>query len=129
MQKLALPVSVIRPGPFMELMTQKDFVPALGIWGVAPRMVGWDTHKPWVAVRDIGKAVANAFADPESWVERDNNLIGDVRSLARCREGYRQLLGGSGSPPGWRRSVRRRSGRGWKPPTSSSPTSKTCLPG
>jgi uncharacterized protein YbjT (DUF2867 family) len=95
MRQLDLPVTVIRPGPFMELMTQKDFFPALGIWGVAPRVVGWDTPKPWVAVRDIGKAAANAFADPDSWVRRDVNLIADVRSLAECRAEFRKAHGRS----------------------------------
>jgi uncharacterized protein YbjT (DUF2867 family) len=93
LRELDLPNTTIRPGPFMELMTQKDFFPALGIWGVAPRVVGWDTPKPWVAVRDIGKAAANAFADPDTWVGRDVNLIGDVKSLAECRDAYRAIVG------------------------------------
>lgn len=93
MRELDVPVTIIRPGPFMELMTQKDFFPALGIWGVAPRVVGWDTPKPWVAVRDIGKAAANAFAAPDTWVRRDVDLIGDVRSLAECRKAFKNALG------------------------------------
>jgi uncharacterized protein YbjT (DUF2867 family) len=93
MRELDLPVTVIRPGPFMELMTQRDFFPALGIWGVAPRVVGWHTPKPWVAVRDIGKAAANAFADPDTWVRREVNLIGDVRSLAECRAEFQKAHG------------------------------------
>jgi uncharacterized protein YbjT (DUF2867 family) len=93
MRQLDLPVTVIRPGPFMELMTQRDFFPALGIWGVAPRVVGWHTPKPWVAVRDIGKAAANAFGDPDTWVRREVDLIGDVRSLAECRAEFKNAHG------------------------------------
>lgn len=93
MRELELPFTVIRPGPFMELMTQRDFFPALGIWGVAPRVVGWDTPSPWVAVRDIGRAAANAFADPDVWLGREVDLVGDVKSLAECRDAFRQARG------------------------------------
>lgn len=93
MRKLDLPFSAIRPGPFMELMTQKDFFPALGTWGAEPKIVGWDTPKPWVAVRDIGKAAANIFSDPDTWVGREVDLIGDVKSLAQCQAVFKAVVG------------------------------------
>jgi uncharacterized protein YbjT (DUF2867 family) len=93
MRKLDLPFTVIRPGPFMELMTQKDFYPALGIWGVAPKVLGWDTPKPWVAVRDIGKAAANIFSDPQTWLGREITLFGDVKSLGDCRAVFSRISG------------------------------------
>lgn len=40
MRDLDLPVTVVRPGPFMELMTQKDFFPALGRRGAPVRRLG-----------------------------------------------------------------------------------------
>jgi uncharacterized protein YbjT (DUF2867 family) len=86
MRKLDLPVTIIRPGPFMELLTEKDFYPAMGAWGTEPKIVGWHTPKPWVAVRDIGVAIANAFDDRNRWLGREVDLFGDVKSLAQCQD-------------------------------------------
>jgi uncharacterized protein YbjT (DUF2867 family) len=93
MRKLDLPFSTIRPGPFMELMTQKEFYPAMGVWGAEPKVVGWDTLKPWVAVQDIGKAAANIFSDPDSWLGREIELYGDIKSLAQCRDAFVNITG------------------------------------
>jgi uncharacterized protein YbjT (DUF2867 family) len=93
MRKLDLPFTTIRPGPFMELMTQKELFPALGIWGAAPKIVGWDTPKPWVAVRDIGVAAVNIFSDPQNWMGREIDLMGDVKSLAECQAVFSRIKG------------------------------------
>jgi uncharacterized protein YbjT (DUF2867 family) len=93
MRDLNLPITVIRPGPFMELLTDKQFFPALGIWGTAPRVMGWDTPSPWVAVDDIGEAIANIFAAPERWIGCDVELFGDVKSLAECAAEFRSQKG------------------------------------
>lgn len=93
MRKLGLPFAVVRPGPFMELMTEKEFYPALGIWGVKPRIVGWHTPVPWVAVQDIGIAIANIFQDFDAWSGRVVELFGDVRSLAECQATYMATYG------------------------------------
>lgn len=93
MRDLALPVTVVRPGPFMELMTAKEFFPALAAWGVMPKIVGWETPLPWTAVVDIGTAVANAFDDPDTWIGRDIQLISDVRSMRDCQRIFRTEMG------------------------------------
>jgi len=85
MRKLAIPFTILRPVPFMELLSEKKFYPALGTWGVEPRIIGWDTPIPWVAVRDIGSAIANIFEDPKTWIGRDVTLGGDVKALGECR--------------------------------------------
>lgn len=36
-------VSVLRPAPFMELMTDADYMPQFSTWGVEPKVTGWDT--------------------------------------------------------------------------------------
>jgi uncharacterized protein YbjT (DUF2867 family) len=59
MRAIGLPFTIIRPGPFMELLTKKEFFPALGFWGTGPKVLGWDTPIPWVAVPDIGVAVVS----------------------------------------------------------------------
>lgn len=93
LRRLGVPFTIIRPVPFMELLTDKQFFPALAAWGVKPRIVGWDTPVPWIAVRDIGIAIANAFENPQTWVGRDVSLAGDVKSLAQCRSVFLKIDG------------------------------------
>jgi uncharacterized protein YbjT (DUF2867 family) len=93
MRKLDLPFTILRPGPFMELMTHKPFFPAMGVWGVMPKLVGWETPSPWVALPDIGKAAANMFASGTFWAGRTIDLIGDQKSLAQCRSTFVQITG------------------------------------
>lgn len=93
MRQLGLPVTAVRPTPFMELMNQKEFFPPLGAWGTMPRVVGWDTPVPWVCVRDIGAAVANIFDNSDKWIGRDVNLAGDVQSLRSCQALFKKVTG------------------------------------
>jgi uncharacterized protein YbjT (DUF2867 family) len=93
MRRLNLPFSVVRPAPFMELLSKKEFFPALGFWGAGPKVLGWDLPIPWVAVRDIGQAIANIFADGNAWVEREIELYGDVRSLREARQLFLDVTG------------------------------------
>ena len=85
MRDLELPFTAVRPVPFMELLSEKEFFPALGAWGAEPKILGWDTPIPWVAVRDIGIAIANIFENPAAWIDREAVLCGDVKSLGECR--------------------------------------------
>ncbi|MCB0050481.1 MAG: NmrA/HSCARG family protein [Caldilinea sp.] len=96
MRDMGLPVTVVRPGPFMELMTDKAFYPALAAWGAMPKVVGWELPVPWVAVQDIGVAIANIFERPDEWIGRTINFYGDVQSLADCRSAFAQ---GTGKKP------------------------------
>lgn len=84
MRDLGLPLTTIRPAPFMELMTDPQFYPAVGVWAGERKLVGMDRPIPWVAAADIGKAIANAFADPERWIGEDVSLFGDVKSLGEA---------------------------------------------
>jgi uncharacterized protein YbjT (DUF2867 family) len=86
MRALDLPFTIVRPAPFMELLSEKEFFPMLSTWGVESKIIGWDTPSPWVAVRDIGIAVANIFEDPERWIGKDISLFGDVKTLRECKE-------------------------------------------
>lgn len=78
-------VTAIHPGPFMELMVDRSFAPALSVWGVEPRIVGWDRPVPWVALDDIGRIAADALTGPIPGDGITIELIGDVRSLRACR--------------------------------------------
>jgi uncharacterized protein YbjT (DUF2867 family) len=93
MRALGLPFTILRPGPFMELLTEKDFYPALGAWGAQIKVLGWDKPIPWVGVCDIGIAIANIFEDPERWIGQDVTLFGDVRTLRECRTIFESVMG------------------------------------
>jgi uncharacterized protein YbjT (DUF2867 family) len=88
-------VTALHPGPFMELMVDPSFAPALSVWGVEPRIVGWDRLLPWVALDDIGRAAADALTGPVPSDGATIELIGDLRSLRECRE----LLSAAGRRP------------------------------
>jgi uncharacterized protein YbjT (DUF2867 family) len=81
MRDLGLPFTIVRPTPFMELMSEKEFYPAMATWGVEPKIVGWDLPIPWVSVHDLGIAVANIFDDPDTWIGRDVPMCGDIKTL------------------------------------------------
>lgn len=102
--ELGLPVTVVRPGPFMELMTDKAFFPPLAAWGVMPKIVGWETPLPWTAVADIGATIANVFENPGRWIGRDIDLISDVASMRQCQQAFKAITGkkpfGLGLPVG-----------------------------
>jgi uncharacterized protein YbjT (DUF2867 family) len=85
MRSLELPFTILRPTPFMELLSEKEFFPAMATWGVEPKIVGWDTPLPWVAVYDLGIAVANIFGDPETWIGRDMTVCSDVKTLGESK--------------------------------------------
>ena len=94
MRELGLPFTILRPGPFMELMTAREFFPPLAAWGVMPKVAGWDLPVPWTAVGDIGTAVANMFEDPDTWIGRDlKTLVSDVKSLRECQAIFVEVTG------------------------------------
>ena len=88
-------VTALHPGPFMELMVDPTFAPALSVWGVEPRIVGWDRPLPWVALDDIGRSAADALTQPIPDAGETIELIGDLRSLRECR----RLLTDAGRRP------------------------------
>ena len=93
MRKLDLPLTVLRPMAFMELMSDKAFYPPVSTWHVMPKLLGGSTLVPWIAVDDLGAVAAIAFADRERFVGRELPLAADLRSIDDCREVHRQVLG------------------------------------
>jgi uncharacterized protein YbjT (DUF2867 family) len=86
MRQLGLPITVLRPMAFMELMTDKDFYPQVSVWHVMPKLMGWDRALPWLAADDVGVIGAAAFDDPGTYVGREIPLAGDVATLGECRQ-------------------------------------------
>jgi len=93
MRSLELPFTIVRPVPFMELLTEKEFFPAMVAWGMKPRIVGWDKPIPWVAVHDIGLAIANIFDDPDKWIGADIAMCGDIKTLAESQSIFSKIVG------------------------------------
>jgi uncharacterized protein YbjT (DUF2867 family) len=96
MKALALPLTILRPMTFMELMTEKKFFPAVAIWHVMPRLMGASRPLPWICTDDLGAIAAQAFAAPERFVGKVLTLASDVQSLSQCRVLYREVMG---TPP------------------------------
>jgi uncharacterized protein YbjT (DUF2867 family) len=90
---LSLPLTILRPMAFMELMTEKKFFPAIGTWHVMPRLMGDTRRLPWICVDDLGVIAAQAFGAPEQFIGKDLTLASDVQSLAECRALYREVMG------------------------------------
>lgn len=95
MRELGLGLTILRPVAFMELMTDKDFYPAVSTWHLMPKLAGATTPIPWIAVDDLAAVAVMAFAEFERFAGRDLPLAAELRSVDECRELYREILGRS----------------------------------
>ncbi|HSL31162.1 MAG TPA: NmrA/HSCARG family protein, partial [Anaerolineales bacterium] len=93
MKELGLPLTILRPMAFMELMTDPSYYPNGSTWYIWPRLMGTERQIPWLSVQDLGAIAAKAFGNPDEYLGKDLPLAGDVRSLAECREIYREVKG------------------------------------
>jgi uncharacterized protein YbjT (DUF2867 family) len=93
MRALRLPLTVLRPMAFMELMTDRKFFPPLAAWRVMPATMGWSRPVGWIGADDLGAVAAKAFAAPEEFIGKDLALAADVQSLDECRAIYREVMG------------------------------------
>ena len=85
LEGLGLPLTVLRPMAFMELMTDKTYFPPVSTWHVMPRLMGDDRPVGWLCVEDLGAVAAKAFADTERFAGRNLGLAADIKSIAECR--------------------------------------------
>ena len=93
MYGLGLPLTRLRPLAFMELMTDSSYYPSSSTWYVWPRLSGFSRPIGWISVQDVGAIAAKAFADPDEFIGKDLPLAADVKSLAECREIYKEVKG------------------------------------
>jgi uncharacterized protein YbjT (DUF2867 family) len=93
MNDLGLPLTVLRPMAFMELMVDRSFYPQSSTWYTMPKLAGVDCRIPWLSVHDLGAIAARAFADPDRFIGKDLRLAADVKSLAECRQLYCEVTG------------------------------------
>jgi len=92
-RRRGVPLTVLRPMAFMELMTDKDLYPPVTAWHLMPRLIGEDRPLPWLSADDIGAIAARALADPTSYVGADLPLAAELRTLAECRTIWRDVTG------------------------------------
>ncbi len=93
MNGLGLPLTRLRPLAFMELMTDPSYYPNSSTWYVWPKLSGMDRPIGWISVQDVGAIAAKAFANPDEYLGKDLPLAADVKSLAECREIYKEVTG------------------------------------
>ena len=93
MQDLGLPLTVLRPMAFMELMSDAGYYPQSSTWHIWPRLMGTERRIPWLSVQDLGTIAAKAFASPADYLGKDLPLASDAQSLAEVREIYKEVKG------------------------------------
>jgi uncharacterized protein YbjT (DUF2867 family) len=90
---LGLPLTVLRPMAFMELMTEKRFYPPASVWHLMPKLMGEDQPVGWLSVDDLAVIAEKAFSDPGRFAGRDIALASDVQSIRQCRDIWRDVTG------------------------------------
>lgn len=93
LKALNLPVTVLRPMAFMELMIDKTFFPAVSTWHLMPKLMGADRPVPWLCLDDLGAIAARAFANPDRFIGQDIKLASEVQTLSECRRTWREVVG------------------------------------
>jgi uncharacterized protein YbjT (DUF2867 family) len=90
---LQLPVTILRPMAFMELMTEPKFFPPASTWHLMPKLMGSTRPVGWLTVEDLAVIVAKAFGDPARFVGGDLSMASDVQSIDACRVIWREVAG------------------------------------
>jgi uncharacterized protein YbjT (DUF2867 family) len=93
MRQLGLPVTILRPMAFMELLIDKSFYPAASTWHVMPKLMGESRPLGWLCMEDLGIIAAKAFADPDRFIGEDIRLASDIQTIEGCRAIYRDVVG------------------------------------
>jgi uncharacterized protein YbjT (DUF2867 family) len=93
MKALELPLTILRPMAFMELMTHKKFRCHAPTAGKMPKLMGSSRDVGWLCTDDLGAIAAKAFAAPNRFVGNNLTLASEVQSLDECRSIYRAVMG------------------------------------
>jgi len=92
-RELGVPLTVLRPMAFMELMTDKGFYPQFSTWHLMPKLMGPARPVGWLCVDDLGAIAARMFADPGRWSGAVLGLASDVQSIEQCRTMWQERTG------------------------------------
>lgn len=99
MRAKQIPLTMIFPPPFMELMTDADLYPQAGAWNGKMKILGKDFPVPWIATDDVGGMAAVIFGQPEQYIGRRLKIVGEWKTLGECRHLYKEIAGKN--PPRW----------------------------
>lgn len=91
--ELGIPLTVLRPMAFMELMTDPAYYPQSSTWYTMTNLTGTERKIPWLSVQDLGFIAAKAFANPDKFIGTDLPLAADAQSLGELRQTYRDVRG------------------------------------
>lgn len=94
-----IPLTVIFPPPFMELMTDADLYPQAGAWNGKMKILGKNFPVPWIATDDIGGMAAVIFSQPETYIGERLQIVGEWKTLGECKQLYKEVTGKN--PPRW----------------------------
>ena len=92
-RQLGVPLTVLRPTAFMELMTDRSFYPQVSTWRIMPQLIGEDRPVSWLCVDDLGAIAARAFSSPGDFIGKDLALAADLRSITECRSIWQRVTG------------------------------------
>lgn len=92
-RELNVPLTVLRPMAFMELMTDKGYYPRFSTWHLMPKLMGPSRPVGWLSVDDLGAIAARAFAEPDRWRGKVLSLASDVQSIDQCRALWKERAG------------------------------------
>lgn len=93
MQSLELPLTVLRPTAFMELINDAGFYPMASTFHHMPRLMGADKKVTWLAIDDLGAITAKVFNDPQKYIGQDIKLASDLQSINEVRMLHQEVLG------------------------------------
>jgi nucleoside-diphosphate-sugar epimerase len=91
MHQLGLPLSVLRPMAFMELMTDKDFFPPVSAWYLMPKLMGAHRPLPWICADDLGAIsdAAHSLIPTGSSAQDSSSPLTSVRLPSAARYGQK----------------------------------------
>lgn len=93
MQTKHLPLTIINPSPFMEMMTDSTLYPQLGMWNAKMKILGKNFCVPWIATDDIGGLAAIIFSKPEEYIGHSLMPVGDWKTVGECAQLYQEIRG------------------------------------
>lgn len=90
---LGIPLTILRPMAFMELMTDKGYYPPVSMWHLMPKLIGENRPIVWISAEDTGIIAAKTFAAPEQFIGKDIKLASDIKTIKECRALYHNVMG------------------------------------
>lgn len=93
MNTLGIPLTILRPTAFMDLMTDKGYYPAVSTWHLMPKFMGAARPVGWISTHDVGIIAAKVFASPDQFIGQQIRLASDVKTISECRTIYRNVMG------------------------------------